>query len=125
MQASIDETYVYIEANQLEPLSHLRYQDPFKYSYHNDRFVTIETNAGPFLVEMRHACPDLGSRDVYSDMADIRANNNMLRIGIDTIRGCRIENIYKLPPNALEPPPTEAPEAAGEEDEQEQDPQEE
>ena len=116
MQASIDETYVYIEANQLEPLGHLRFRDPFKFSYHNDKFVTVDTNTGPVLVEMRRICPDLGRREVYIDMADIRSNNNALRVGVDTIRGCVIENIYKLPPGALESP---AAGATGEENEQE------
>lgn len=115
MQASIEETYLYIEANELEAVNHLRFQDPFRYEYHNDQFVIVETYAGPYLVEMRRRCPDLSSRDIYVDMADIRSNQNMIRAGIDTIRGCRIENIYKLPADAEQGQPAEA---AGDDNEQ-------
>ena len=115
MQASIDETYTYIEGNKLEEVNHFRFQDPFRYEYHNDQFVIVDTYGGQYLVELRRRCPDLSSRDIYADMADIRSNQNMVRAGIDTIRGCRIEKIYKLPPDATRQQPVEA---AGEDDEQ-------
>ncbi len=63
----------------------------------NYYFVIMETRDGPHLVELSWECKDLGSNQIFGDMADRREKRGILRAHIDTLRGCRIENFYKLP----------------------------
>ena len=63
----------------------------------NYYFVIMETRDGPHLVELSWECKELGSNQIFGDMADRREKRGILRARIDTLRGCRIENFYKLP----------------------------
>lgn len=63
----------------------------------NYYFVIMETRDGPHFVELSRECKALGSNQIFGDMADRREKRGILRARIDTLRGCRIENFYKLP----------------------------
>ncbi len=111
-RASVEELREYIDAVQPTPVATLRFKEPLRWTYINDYFVIIEARKGPHLVELAWECKDLrSSAGIYSDMADRREKRGILRVNIDTLRGCRIENFYKLPAvaavEAQEDTPTE------------------
>ena len=60
--------------------------------------------------DLRHE-PLGASGEIYSDMADRRERRGIPRMNIDTVRGCKTENFYKLPDvaavEAQEDAPTE------------------
>jgi hypothetical protein len=102
-RAHEEELREYILAEQPELKSVVRFKEPLRWKYLNDYFVIMETREGPHLVELAWECKELRSHQIYNDMADRREKRGILRTNIDTIRGCRIENFYKLPAsNAVE-----------------------
>ena len=86
----------YIYANELKEVDQVRYFQQFTYTYINDRYATIPTYAGDYLIEFSRDCPELRQTRFTQDMADIRDDNRTLRARFDTIRGCRIGKIYEI-----------------------------
>ena len=101
----------YVEKAKLVTVSHIRLRDSLEWAYLNDYFVTTEANDGDHLIEMTTECADLRARIIYNDMVDQRRRSLSLRAGLDTIRGCRIKTIYKLPEIDTSPEPTVDPNA--------------
>ena len=100
MVASIEETYVYLDTVKANQVPQMRHTKPFRWEYLNDLFVVIDEGSTKYLLEFRERCEELGLDDIYNDMVDLRQQTGSLRIlrpGIDTIRGCTIKKIYKLP----------------------------
>ncbi len=98
----IEETQVYIQTVKPEIVSWVRYDEPLRFEAISNMHAILETNAGAYLLETERMCRDLTSRDYYSDMADRRSMRGRLRAGIDTLRGCTIETIYRLPDEPAE-----------------------
>ncbi len=96
-RASAEELREYLRNAQPEPVAAVRFKEPLRYKAINYYFAIMETREGPHLIEMSWECKELGSRQIYTDMADRREKRGILRARIDTLRGCRIENFYKLP----------------------------
>ena len=96
-RASAEELREYIDKVQPEAVHVVRYKEPLRWKAINDYFATMETRDGPHLIELSWKCRDLGSNEIYVDMADRRYMRGILRARVDTLRGCRIENFYKLP----------------------------
>ncbi len=104
---SIEETRVYLQSVRPDTVSYIRYMEPLRYDVVNRMYVTIETQTGLYLVEMTRICRALTFDAASSDTADERRMRGRLRAGVDTIRGCRIKAIYKLPEPAVETTGTE------------------
>ncbi len=96
-RASAEELREYIDKVQPEPVFVVYYKEPLRWKAINDYFAIMDTRDGPHLIEMSWECKDLRNQSVYVDMADRRAKRSILRAKVDTLRGCRIENFYKLP----------------------------
>ena len=94
----VQETKVYLDTIQPETVLSVSFVEPLRYEVINVMFVYMEGHGGRYLLETERICRPLKSQDIFVDMADRRSIRGRLRAGIDTIRGCRIETIYKLPP---------------------------
>jgi len=88
---------LYLEKAMLEEVAFIRFRKSLQWKYLNDYFVTAEAYDGDHLIEMNTECADLRADTFYIDMADRRSRSSLVRAGLDTIRGCRIKTIYKLP----------------------------
>ncbi len=86
----------YIVAAELEEVTEIRMREQLSYTYVNDRFVTIDTRRGDYLVEFLRDCWALRRNDFTPEMVDMRDNQNVLRARFDTIRGCRIGKMYEI-----------------------------
>ena len=86
----------YVAAAELEEVTDIRLREQLNYTYVNDRFVTIDTRRGDYLVEFNRDCWELRQTQVSGGMVDVRDNHNVLRARFDTIRGCRIGKIYEI-----------------------------
>lgn len=100
---SIEETRVYLETVKPKRISWIRYQEPLRYTVINNQFVILDLQTGRYLVETEKFCQPLTATTPHSDMRDQRRMRGRLRAGADTIRSCRIEAIYELPPLQTEP----------------------
>ncbi len=96
-RASAEELREYLDKVQPEAVHVVRFREPLRWKAVNDYFAIMETRDGPHLVELSWECKDLGSNQMFGDMADRRETRGILRARIDTLRGCRIENFSKLP----------------------------
>ena len=96
----------YLDKTKLVEVPYIRFKDSPEWKYVNDYFVTAEAYDGDHLIEMSTECADLRARTFYTDMADRRRRKEVLQTGLDTIRGCRIKTIYKLPEVDGSPEPT-------------------
>ncbi len=86
----------YVVAAELEEVTQIRLRGQMRYTYVNDRFVTIPTRRGDYLVELQRDCWELRRNDFTPEMVDVRHNQNVLRARFDTIRGCRIAKMYEI-----------------------------
>jgi len=86
----------YIVAAELEEITEIRMREQLSYTYVNDRFVTIDTRRGDYLLELNRDCWELRRNDFTPEMVDVRDNPNVLRARFDTIRGCRIGKMYEI-----------------------------
>lgn len=98
----IEETRVYIQTVNPEIVSWVRYEEPLRFDPISNMHAILRTEAGVYLLETERLCRALTSADIYSDMADRRRMRGRLRSGIDTLRGCTIETIYRLPDDPAE-----------------------
>ncbi len=96
-RASAEELREYLDKVQPEAVHVVRFKEPLRWKAINYYFAIMETRDGPHLVELSWECKDVGSNQIFSDMADRREKRGILRARVDTLRGCRIENFYKLP----------------------------
>lgn len=94
---SIEEAMVFIEATKPETVEFLRYRKPLHYDYVNDKYIMMEDNDDTYLIEFRKVCEDLSADTVVVEFLFQRAAQGLLRAKLDTIRGCLINEIYKLP----------------------------
>jgi len=83
----------FIAVSELEELRTVRMRQQFGYDEITERFVVVKSKADHYLVEFRRRCREL---DEYEITPDIRRERNVLRSGIDTIRGCIIHRIFAI-----------------------------
>lgn len=86
----------FVVAAELEEVNEIRLRKTLSYTYVNDRYVTVPTRRGDYLVELRRDCFELRQNDFTPEMVDVRDNQNVLRARFDTIRGCYIGAIYEI-----------------------------
>lgn len=100
----IEATRDFVAANELEEVDEIRLDRQLTYRYVNDRYVTVPTRRGDYLLEFQRDCRalrkttfDLEAGDLENNpMVDKRDNMNLLRSRFDTIRGCRIATMYEI-----------------------------
>ena len=83
----------YIKVAELENQDSIRTMGKFSYRIISQRYVTLETHKENYLVEFSRRCHELTQ---YEVTPDIRYEKNILRTRFDTIRGCRIGQIYAI-----------------------------
>ena len=85
----------FVAINELEDVDVARTTNSFDYGYLTDRYVVVTTRRAYYLVQLYGRCPEL--TDPSADVQpDIRYDAKAIRAGVDTIRGCRIKNIYEI-----------------------------
>jgi len=83
----------FIEVAELEALDVVRFRDQFSTRPLADRYALVQARGDYYLVVFRRRCHELyGSRF----QPDIRYDGKKLRAGIDTIRGCRIDQLFSV-----------------------------
>lgn len=100
----IEATRDFVAANELEEVDEIRLDRQLTYNYVNDRYATVPTRRGDYLLEFQRNCHelrktsfDLQRGDLENNpMVDVRDNTNLLRSKFDTIRGCRIAKMYEI-----------------------------
>lgn len=83
----------FIVVSELEPLDVVRFRDQFNYKRLTDDFLVLTSRDDYYLVEFRRRCRELNRNEITPDL---RYDRNVLRAGIDTIRGCRIERMFVI-----------------------------
>ena len=83
----------YIKVAELENQDSIRTMGKFSYRIISQRYVTLEAHKENYLVEFSRRCHELTQ---YEVTPDIRYEKNILRTRFDTIRGCRIGQIYAI-----------------------------
>ena len=83
----------YIKVAELKEQDSIRTMGKFSHRIISQRYVTLETHRESFLVAFSRLCRELMLNEVT---ADIRYEKNILRARFDTIRGCRIGQIYAI-----------------------------
>lgn len=95
----------FIVIGELEEADKVRTGKNDRWSAINDKFIIYEARRDDFLIEFRRRCHELTSGGIsfvdqrtgeLTQQADVRWDHNNIRPGIDTIRGCRIHQIYAL-----------------------------
>ena len=84
----------YVEVGELEEADRMRTHGSDKWSPVTDYYVLYRGRNGEFLLEFRRVCREL--TDNTKITPDRRYDHNVMRPGIDTLRGCRINKMYPL-----------------------------
>jgi len=85
----------FIAVAELEDQSSIRTSDQYTYSVLSDQYIVLKTRKEYYLVQFARRCRELEDRPV-AVTPDIRYDHNKLRARFDTIRGCRIDRIFRI-----------------------------
>lgn len=83
----------FVAVRQLAEVDKVRTSNDDHYTELDPHFVIYETRRGDFLIEFSRACHELEESPV---VADQRWDHNTMRARFDTLRGCRMAEIYAL-----------------------------
>lgn len=83
----------FIEVRQLEKTDKVRTSNDDQWQDIDQNFLLYLTRHQVFLFEFARRCHELTEFPVVPDRRD---SSNTIRAKFDTLRGCRIENIYPL-----------------------------
>lgn len=84
----------YVEVGELEQTDRIRTHGSDEWSPLTDYYVMYKGRDGWYLLEFTRICREL--TDNTRITADRRYDHNVMRRGIDTLRGCRIDRMYPL-----------------------------
>ncbi len=84
----------YVEVGELEEVDRIRTHGNDRWTPVTLHFVMYSARDGRFLLEFSRLCREM--HDNTSITADRRYDHNVMRRGIDTLRGCRIDKMYPL-----------------------------
>jgi len=84
----------FIELRELEELDRLKSGTNDGWQQLDDRFILYSGRRETYLVEFRRRCHELN--DNTRIVPDKRWDSNTVSAKFDTIRGCRIDKIYRL-----------------------------
>ena len=83
----------FVVVSELEPLDIVRFRDQFNTRPISDHYALLQARGDHYLVQFRYRCHELYENTFPPD---IRHDRNTLRAGTDTIRGCRIDQIFSV-----------------------------
>ncbi len=83
----------FIVVSELAELRTVRTRHQYSYTEVTERYVILKARKDRYLVEFRRQCRELNEYDITPD---IRREGNVLRSGIDTIRGCVIDRMFAI-----------------------------
>lgn len=83
----------FVTARHLEEAPYISSDTSDGWEVLNDNYLIYHNRRGEYLVEFASRCWDLSTNRV---MPDTRWDSTRIEARYDTIRGCRIGNIYKL-----------------------------
>jgi len=83
----------FIAVSELAELRTVRMRQQFSYTEVTERYVILKAHKDRYLVEFRRRCRELNEYEVTPDR---RQDRNVLRSGIDTIRGCIIDRMFAI-----------------------------
>ncbi len=83
----------FVVVSELEPQDAMRFRRQFNTRPLAGHYALLESQGDYYLVQFRQRCHELYENTFP---ADIRRDRNVLRTGIDTIRGCRIDQIFSI-----------------------------
>jgi hypothetical protein len=84
----------YVEVAELEQADRIRTHGSDEWSPATHYFALYESRDGWYLLEFSRNCREL--TDHTRVTPDRRYDHNVMRRGIDTLRGCRIDRMYPL-----------------------------
>lgn len=92
-ESAVDEAISdFVALSGLEQMDTIRTHNRFGTSELTERYAILRTSKDVYLVEF-HNCPPEFDNNVTPD---IRYDRNVLRARFDTIRGCRIKQIFAI-----------------------------
>ena len=83
----------YVKVGELEAVKSIRTRDRDGYTRLTDHYVVYRSRDGDYLLYFGLPCREL--RDMTRVTPDNR-NENRIRSGFDTLRGCRIDGMYAM-----------------------------
>ena len=83
----------YVTVGELEEVKHIRTRDRDSHTRLTDHYVIYNSRDGEYLLYFGIPCREM--RDSTRVTPDVR-NENRIRAGFDTLRGCRIDGMYAL-----------------------------
>jgi hypothetical protein len=84
----------YVDVGELEGVDRIRTHGSDSWEPLTVHFAMYSARDGRFLLEFTRVC-----REMYDNLSitpDRRYDHNVMRRGIDTLRGCRIDRMYPL-----------------------------
>lgn len=84
----------YVEVGELEQTDRIRTHGSDNWAPLTLHFAIYSARDGRFLLEFSRLCREM--YDHTSATPDRRYDHNVIRRGIDTLRGCRIDRMYPL-----------------------------
>ena len=85
----------YVEVGELQEVDELRTTlGRDEWAPLTERFVIYTGRGGPFLLEFAYPCREMFDNTTIT--ADRRYDRHVMRRGVDTLRGCRIDKMYPL-----------------------------
>jgi hypothetical protein len=84
----------YVDVGELEQTDRIRTHGSDKWSPLTDYYALYNSRDGRYLLEFNRICREL--TDNTRITPDRRYDHNVMRRGIDTLRGCRIDRMYPL-----------------------------
>ncbi len=84
----------YIEVGELGQVDRIRTHGRDEWAPVTNYFAMYKGHDGRFLLEFRRVCREMFDNTRVT--ADRRYDHNVMRRGIDTLRGCRIDRMYPL-----------------------------
>ena len=84
----------YVDVGELVEVDRIRTHGRDAWSPISNHFVIYSGRDGKFLLEFTRTCREMF--DNTSVTPDRRHDHNVMRRGIDTLRGCRIDKMYPL-----------------------------
>ena len=84
----------YVDVGELEQTDRIRTHGSDEWSPLTDYYALYKSRDGGYLLEFNRTCREL--TDNTRITPDRRYDHNVMRRGIDTLRGCRIDRMYPL-----------------------------
>ena len=83
----------FIQVTELESEDRIRYHGQLQHEVITEDYVFVRDQRNTWLIAFAHRCYDIDTSNVQPD---IRHDARTLRSRFDTIRGCRIRDIYPV-----------------------------